>query len=181
MEQIGTLAISIGEPYQHLGGRLMQKTVVFARYVLSLLEVLLLILIPVQVQTSGLCDEEVGSLRGAIDPVHHHNLFIVFSDGDGELAITEVGKECSLDGQEQHNIFLVIVGQVSNDICFSKLEYFQVIFVDDVQDVLVINDGDVLLVVVKIFSEARQSFLDLLDLLVFFCEGQLEQMRWLLH
>ena len=148
---------------------------------LIFLEIFFLVLVPVEVYSCWLGDKEVCSLGGVVDPVHDEHLFVVFFDGNGELSAAEVGEEGPLDGEEQHHVFIVVVGEVGDDVGLSQLEDLEVVLVNDVEDVPVVNDGDVAFVVVKIFGVGCQPLLYLLDLLVLLREGQLQQARGLLH
>ena len=98
-------------------------------------------------------DEEECLLGGSIDPLHEVQLFEVPFYGDGVLPLPEVGQQLSLHGQEEEDVAFRVVSQVGDHIGFPEFEDLEVVFVDDVEDVFVVDDRDALFVVVEVFAE----------------------------
>ena len=88
-------------------------------------------------------------------------------------------KELSFGGQEDDNIFLRIVCKLRDKVLLSKIEVFHLIFTNDVKARIIINDEMIIFGVVKVFWILCESWLKVLEFLVFFCDFKCDQVSLL--
>jgi hypothetical protein len=143
---------------------------------LCLLKSFLVLLKTIEVYASLLCNKKVCRVRRVVDPVYGEDLFVVFLNGDGLFDCGEVDEESSFHGEEKKHIFLEIVGEVSDHIWFSKVDEFEVVFVYDVHNVPVVDDGDVAFEVEEVLAKLAEPLLDFLQFCVFLGINQFQQM-----
>lgn len=78
----------------------------------------------------------------------------------------EVNKEVVLNGQKEEYIFFEVVGEVGEDEGLGHLYDFEIVFVNGVDDIVVVDDGDVAFEIVKVLAEPAESLFDFLQFLV---------------
>lgn len=72
----------------------------------------------------------------------------------------------SFNGQEDNDIFLIIISQVGNVLIFPEIYNFQIILVDDVDHIFIIDDGGIEPDDEKVLAILTELFLDFLQLAV---------------
>jgi hypothetical protein len=114
------------------------------------------------------------SLWRAIDPIHDKNLLVVLFERNRELAIPEVGIQCSFNCQKQHHIFIVVISQISDDVGLSQLKYLQTFLMNNKEHVTIVDNSDIPSRVKEVLGERSQPLLDLLQLFVLTCIEELQ-------
>lgn len=110
----------------------------------------------IQPNASFVCREEVKDRLCRVDPVKQHDLLSILLDHDLRLAGYEVQLKGAFDSHKCHDAPLIVVGQVSDDVCFAKICDFNGVSLYEMQYTPIIYYADVPAYVEEIFAEARQ-------------------------
>lgn len=95
----------------------------------------------------------MGYVGHLIEPVHKHNALVLFFDYYLGFALNEVEAKVALCSKKCKNIALVVIGEVTDGLYFAKVDDLEVLFVDYVDQIFIVEKGDVLMGIVKVLGE----------------------------
>jgi hypothetical protein len=78
-------------------------------------------------------------------------------------------------------IFLIIISQICNYVSLAEIDYLQIVFMNDINDIFVIDYCNVSFKVEEIFAIIAESVLYLLKFSILFGINKLEEVLFLIH
>lgn len=135
----------------------------------------------IEMNTPLLCDKQMSYLRGSKYPINYIDLFVILFDRYQRFDRWKVDKQATFDSMKKQYIFLVVVREISNYICFAKIDQLEIIFMYDIDDIFVIDDSDISFEVEKILAVIAESLLYLLKLGILLRVDKFEKVLFLIH